>query len=106
MQQLNSTKRARVTSNAIHLLGSQILHYIRTRYPIQAVWQTTKDIRLFVCLFSRVPPLFPAGHTLPAEFGAEPTEGSHKATRHADGVCFLIPSSRCDQHRDKQKIFV
>jgi hypothetical protein len=27
--------------------------------------------------------LFPAGHTLPAEFGPEPTEGSHKATRHA-----------------------
>jgi hypothetical protein len=31
---------------------------------------------LFVCC------LFPAGHTLPAEFGPEPTEGSHKATRH------------------------
>jgi hypothetical protein len=43
-----------------------------------------KQIDLFVCLFSRVP----AGHTLPAEFGPEPTEGSHKATRHADGVCF------------------
>jgi hypothetical protein len=27
--------------------------------------------------------LFPAGHKLPAEFGPEPTEGSHKATRHA-----------------------
>jgi hypothetical protein len=39
-----------------------------------------------------------SSHTLPAEFGPEPTEGSHKATRHADGVCFLIPSSPCDQH--------
>jgi hypothetical protein len=34
MHQLNSTKRARVTSNAIHLPGSRILHYVRFRYPI------------------------------------------------------------------------
>jgi hypothetical protein len=35
MHQLNSTKRARVTSNAIHLPGSRILHYVRFRYPIE-----------------------------------------------------------------------
>jgi hypothetical protein len=35
MHQLNSTKRARVTSNAIHLPGSRILHFVRFRYPIQ-----------------------------------------------------------------------
>jgi hypothetical protein len=34
MHQLNSTKRARLTSNAIHLPGSRILHYFRFRYPI------------------------------------------------------------------------
>jgi hypothetical protein len=34
MHLLNSTKRARVTSNAIHLPGSRILHYVRFRYPI------------------------------------------------------------------------
>jgi hypothetical protein len=34
MHQLNNTKRARVTSNAIHLPGSRILHYVRFRYPI------------------------------------------------------------------------
>jgi hypothetical protein len=34
MHQLNSTKRARVTSNAIHLPSSRILHYLRFRYPI------------------------------------------------------------------------
>jgi hypothetical protein len=32
MHQLNSTKRARVTSNVIHLPGSRILHYVRFRY--------------------------------------------------------------------------
>jgi hypothetical protein len=41
MHQLNSTKRARVTSNAIHLPGSRILHYVRFRYPIQATATTT-----------------------------------------------------------------
>jgi hypothetical protein len=34
MHQLNSTKRACVTSNAIYLPGSRILHYVRLRYPI------------------------------------------------------------------------
>jgi hypothetical protein len=37
MHQLNSTKRARVTSNAIHLPGSRILHYVRFRYPIGGI---------------------------------------------------------------------
>jgi hypothetical protein len=32
MHQLNSTKRACVTSNAIHLPSSRILHYVRFRY--------------------------------------------------------------------------
>jgi hypothetical protein len=36
MHQLNSTKRARVTSNAIHLPSSRILHYVRLRYPIES----------------------------------------------------------------------
>jgi hypothetical protein len=36
VHQLNSTKRARVTSNAIHLPGSRILHYVRFRYPIRS----------------------------------------------------------------------
>jgi hypothetical protein len=34
MHQLNSTKRAHVTSNAIHLPGRRILHFVRFRYPI------------------------------------------------------------------------
>jgi hypothetical protein len=37
IHQLKTTKRALVTSNAIHLTGSRILHYIRFTYPI---WDT------------------------------------------------------------------
>jgi hypothetical protein len=40
MHQLSSTKRARVTSNAIHLPGSRILHYVRFRYPIVTIGKT------------------------------------------------------------------
>jgi hypothetical protein len=42
MHQLNSTKRARVTSNAIHLPGSRILHYVRFRYPIDLIYDQNK----------------------------------------------------------------
>jgi hypothetical protein len=57
-------------------------------------WRPRSFLCLFVCFHASrrdAWPLFPAGHTLPAEFGPEPTEGSHKATRHADGVCFFDP---------------
>jgi hypothetical protein len=44
MHQPNSTKRARVTSNAIHLPGSRILHYVRFRYPIDEKFLVIKEI--------------------------------------------------------------
>jgi hypothetical protein len=46
MHQLNSTKRARVTSNAIHLPGSRILHYVRFRYPIKEINKYLVDMIL------------------------------------------------------------
>jgi hypothetical protein len=60
---------------------------------------------LFVCLFSRVPEgrmtVVSSRSHASCQVWARTHRGagSHKATRHADGVCFLIPSSRCDQHR-------
>jgi hypothetical protein len=65
-----------------------LIKIISTRYLLISLI-TRKYLVDIVCLFvcfhaSRRDawPLFPAGHALPAEFGPEPTEGSHKATRH------------------------
>jgi hypothetical protein len=44
MHQLNSIKRARVTSNAIHLPCSRILHYVRFRYPIYQKLATQQQV--------------------------------------------------------------
>jgi hypothetical protein len=53
-------------------------------------------VQLFVCLFSRRDawPLFSAGHTLPAEFGPEPTGPIKPRITPPGGV--RINSSRCD----------